>query len=585
MKTSKKTKLLFLRVVAIVVVICVVGALCFTSFYLADKYERRLENEEFQSIATRLKDAALESMSDKVRALESISALVSLACPLKAMWPNCTVPMKYYFNITDPLIEIAEFRTIGFTPIITSEQVAGFEEFAYNTYEKGGYPGIGLSTFGKGIYAVNESTGEHFHTTEPPALNNKHQILTPVMQLGHLAVNREAVMLNHYYHPNRIASIDLLIDCFLQNNGTANSDCVTVTDVIQLVVDPQFRPSLVMFIPVAAQDSTDTIVGMTYGTMNWDSALSNAVPEYVDGVVVVLSGGEFDHTFEIQNGIALISGAEDTHDFSYNDNAIHFDIPLFAGSINYKVSIYSSREFSKQHRTLLPVFVVVVTLGVISMMAFLLNNLRLKRHGEQRDLVENTKRLFVRFISHEIRTPMNIVHLGLKLIAREMIDYVTKYSTSTEEETRVLTEALRGWVTLIEEVEVSSDDAVMVLNDLLNYDKIALGGMTIEKLPVNLWEILSTTVRPFLVQARGCDVTVTVNMELQQEGMSREMRKELSQLVTIGDSIKITQVIRNILSNALKFTPSNGTVEVSGKKYQLFLSQSVQLELHFLIYS
>jgi signal transduction histidine kinase len=45
----------------------------------------------------------------------------------------------------------------------------------------------------------------------------------------------------------------------------------------------------------------------------------------------------------------------------------------------------------------------------------MLYDIAVDRQQREQDIVEETKRLFVRYISHEIRTPLNTVHLGIQV--------------------------------------------------------------------------------------------------------------------------------------------------------------------------
>jgi signal transduction histidine kinase len=115
---------------------------------------------------------------------------------------------------------------------------------------------------------------------------------------------------------------------------------------------------------------------------------------------------------------------------------------------------------------------------------------------------------------------------------------------------------MSSWVGLVDEIEDSADIAVTVLNDLINYDKIVMGSLSLELTTVSMLECVRNTVRPFQVQARER------NIALKLKGQSVRF---LDTLVCTVDVVKIEQVIRNLVCNALKFTPIDGEVTVSGE--------------------
>jgi CheY-like chemotaxis protein len=101
------------------------------------------------------------------------------------------------------------------------------------------------------------------------------------------------------------------------------------------------------------------------------------------------------------------------------------------------------------------------------------------------------------------------------------------------------------------------------LNDLINYDKIDAGTLNIEKEQVNMWDVISTNVNPFVVQARHNGVHFEIDIHTRRPNISPQERAAIRKLLVFGDSVKLGQVIRNLVSNALKFTPSGGYVTVT----------------------
>lgn len=117
---------------------------------------------------------------------------------------------------------------------------------------------------------------------------------------------------------------------------------------------------------------------------------------------------------------------------------------------------------------------------------------------------------------------------------------------------------------LISETETSSDVAIDVLNDLINYDKIDTGTLKIEISAIYFWDIVTTAVTPFYVQARHLNVELVLDMELQRNDIDIDHKNVLKRLLVLGDRVKLSQVIKNLISNALKFTSSGGKVTLTG---------------------
>jgi hypothetical protein len=123
----------------------------------------------------------------------------------------------------------------------------------------------------------------------------------------------------------------------------------------------------------------------------------------------------------------------------------------------------------------------------------------------------------------------------------------------------------------------SCETAICTLNDVLLYDKIEGGTMVLEKRPVSVPELLTQAVKPFFVQARLNEIDLRIcatSMDALQDS------------VLEVDVNKISQVIRNFVSNSLKFTSSHGTITVKAYRievgsYSLSLCLSLSLALHF----
>lgn len=144
----------------------------------------------------------------------------------------------------------------------------------------------------------------------------------------------------------------------------------------------------------------------------------------------------------------------------------------------------------------------------------------------------NAKSDFLANMSHEIRTPLNGLFGSLQIIQKNQEDpaAVQKYSA----------------------IAMNSYDAVLgVVNDILDMTKITEGKVEIYPEPTRLGDILGIVYSEFSGLAR--------EKGLQFELHISEGAKKHNRMI---DSLRLGQVLRNLISNALKFT-DQGKVEVS----------------------
>lgn len=158
-----------------------------------------------------------------------------------------------------------------------------------------------------------------------------------------------------------------------------------------------------------------------------------------------------------------------------------------------------------------------------------------KKVEEARKAAETAYEVKTRFLanmSHEIRTPLN----GLMGIIQ-----VLKETELTEEQSKLLKYA-----------HTSSDALLAVINDILNYSKLEAGKIELERLPLNLREIIDDVL--ILFQSAIAEKSLKINVSFQTD-----MRDYY-----IGDPFRLKQILTNLIGNAVKFT-EKGKIDIDVK--------------------
>ena len=301
------------------------------------------------------------------------------------------------------------------------------------------------------------------------------------------------------------------------------------------------------------------------------------------------------YTHRFIYGVPRLIGEGDLHDrkySSYRRSILLTPEGLFSSfSASYTLTLYPRRELFALYETNNPLIGTVGAVGLIffTSILFLLYDYLVRRQSRHQVKMLETKRRFVRFISHEIRTPLNTVSLALQFLLDDMLsvqstgerdackqkeEAVVEVNEWTDEEAgrRVITsdqltalttiplqmKKIADWLELLRDVYDNAQNAVSVLNDILNYDKIDMGKMQLEKEEVDLWNLLNKTVKEFEIGARQKRVELLMVLQPWQMETCDEQRADLLRLRVHGDIIRLTQVVRNLVSNALKFTPVDG---------------------------
>jgi signal transduction histidine kinase/ActR/RegA family two-component response regulator len=239
----------------------------------------------------------------------------------------------------------------------------------------------------------------------------------------------------------------------------------------------------------------------------------------------------------------------------------------------YRLSLYPNDDLFQvysTHNPRLATFGVVAIVLAMSLVFFLYDFCVRREFHEKEDLLQ-AKRNFMRWVSHEVRTPLNSVCMGLDVVQKEIATSMGYASVrqmkeasvreNSHSEVTLLRSDTAEWVELTSDVLANAQNAVEVLSDLLNFDKIEAGTLSLELDEVPIWRLIEKTVQTFGLVAD----TKNIDMRLQfGNNLSKvsQLSDDTRERIVLGDAVRIVQVLRNLISNALKFTPQSGTVTI-----------------------
>jgi len=162
-------------------------------------------------------------------------------------------------------------------------------------------------------------------------------------------------------------------------------------------------------------------------------------------------------------------------------------------------------------------------------------NRELEKAYKELETLDKAKDDFLSLVSHEIRTPLTSILASSEMLMKGLIksdETKAKFHTSIVNESKRLSR---------------------LVNDVLDLSKIEAGRMTFNREALNIRELVDEL-------QKNLDPILTAN------GIHFDFEQIPSDLWLLGDKDKILRVLENIISNAIKFTPKEGTISVSLQK-------------------
>lgn len=167
-----------------------------------------------------------------------------------------------------------------------------------------------------------------------------------------------------------------------------------------------------------------------------------------------------------------------------------------------------------------------------------------RKARDEAEEANRTKDYFLALVSHELRSPLNAVLGWTKILLTKDVDEKTRRSA-------------------LETIERSAQSQAKLISDLVDSSRIASGKLRLEIRPMNIFDAVNTVFNSQKPVAESRKINLIFNYDTKEVNI-------------FGDLVRIQQVFTNLLSNALKFTPEGGKVEIKLKTDNQFVTVSIK---------
>lgn len=147
------------------------------------------------------------------------------------------------------------------------------------------------------------------------------------------------------------------------------------------------------------------------------------------------------------------------------------------------------------------------------------------------EAANHSKDEFLAIVAHELRSPLNSIFGWAKLLQAKAPDSAT------------LTRAMQS-------IERSAKNQLQLIEDLLDVSRMVQGNLRIERVPIRLPLVIEASIDMIRPLAEAKQIQIESNLDQSVHEV-------------LGDSSRLQQVVWNLLTNAIKFTPEQGRIEIT----------------------
>jgi hypothetical protein len=224
------------RAVFVASLFAVAALLGFLAHHYLHQAEEKLARLQYDSAANHAVNSLQRIARNKLYGASALAKVVANAVPNVEDWPLIHVPG--FHEIANDIVPTSLVGGLSVAPIVTPDQVAAFETFAYETFAQQ-FPGedVALSDFGTGIWDRDCNSdfedGKCHDTTGDVDFDSPFQILTP--KFLHSRGNHKLIMLNVHHEVVKGSVVDAGITCAMERAQMENPQdhhCQAVSEMV-----------------------------------------------------------------------------------------------------------------------------------------------------------------------------------------------------------------------------------------------------------------------------------------------------------------------------------------------------------------
>ena len=336
-----------------------------------------------------------------------------------------------------------------------------------------------------------------------------------------------------YFPPDRpwyIGATEMGGRVYLSNpyvDADTGGMCITFS---QLVFDANKEPVGIVALDIKLDRVTDyvssqRIVRDGYGVL-LDDKMNIVVhhnPDFIGQPMKEVGEGYSQIAQMMEEGKPI--SAVRINDHNGGDSVVFFRT-IFNG---WKIGIIIPRSSYYEHVISMGFVLSILGLGLATILSYILVRTRVERFRSEE--ASMSKSDFLARMSHEMRTPMNAV-IGM-----------TKIAKTTDDPEKVNY--------CLNKINSAANHLLGVINDVLDMSKIEAGKLELDNTKFLFQDMLNQVLSVIEIKIEEKEQTLTLNID-------PDIPK-----VMIADSQRLAQVIANLISNANKFTPKGGKIDLT----------------------